>query len=189
MCAPFVCGAAWRNCCAEIRAVPNVERDHILRLFGFHHWATDRVLDALSTVSAAQLDGKWGGSFGTGRALLRHVVGVERLWCDRWNGQSAKVLPDYQATNTGHDFRTEWERIKGDQRRFLDALTPKQLAGDLTYVNIKGETWTYPMSDILVHCANHGTYHRGQLTHLLRDLDLAAPSTDYLIFVDEQKKR
>ena len=167
----------------------NVPRDHILQLFAFHHWATDRVLDALSSASAEQLDRKWGGSFGTGRALLRHVVGVERLWCDRWSGDSAKSLPDYPTTNTGHDFRKEWESTKKDQQRFLAALTPKRLAGDLTYVNIKGETWTYPLSDILIHCANHGTYHRGQLTHLLRDLSLAAPPTDYLIFVDEQRKR
>jgi uncharacterized damage-inducible protein DinB len=165
-----------------------IDRNYVHRLYAFHHWATDLVLDALAAASAAQLDREWGGSFGTGRALLRHVVGVERLWCDRWGGHSAKALPDYPATYAGREFRSEWEKIKKDQQRFIQALTPKQLAGDLTYVNIKGETWTYPFADIMLHCANHGTYHRGQLTHLLRDLGLPAPSTDFLIFADEQRK-
>ena len=165
-----------------------VDRNHVERLYAFHHWATDLVLDALSAASAAMLDRPWGGSFGTGRALLRHVVGVERLWCDRWGGISPKALPDYPARHAGREFRAEWEEIKKDQQRFIQALTPGQLAGDLTYVNIKGETWTYPFADILVHCANHGTYHRGQLTHLLRDLGLSAPSTDFLIFADEQRR-
>ena len=168
--------------------MPSVDRGHVLRLYHFHHWATDRVLDALAPATVEQLDAKWGGSFGTGRGLMRHVVGVERLWCDRWSGHSAKSLPDYPAGCSALEFRGEWETIKKDQRRFLDALTDTQLAGDLTYVNIKGETWTYRFADILAHCANHGTYHRGQLTHLLRDLGLVAPSTDYLIFVDERRK-
>jgi uncharacterized damage-inducible protein DinB len=166
-----------------------VDRNDILRLYGYHHWATDRVLDALATTSADQLERKWGGSFGSGRALLIHVVGVERLWCDRWRGYSAKALPDYPPSYSGKEFRAEWEKVKRDQRAFLDALTPKQLASDLEYVNIKGEQCTYPLADILTHVVNHGTYHRGQITHLLRDLGQSAPSTDYLIFADEQRKR
>jgi len=161
-------------------------QDDILRLYDYHHWATDRALDALAPVSAEQLDRPWGGSFGTGRALLRHVVGVERLWCDRWNGSSPKAVPDYPANCSGDAFRAEWAKIKGDQRRFLDALTDARLKSDLSYVNMKGEHWTYPLAEILMHVVNHGTYHRGQLTHLLRDLGLTAPSTDYLIFIQER---
>lgn len=164
------------------------DRDHALRRYEFHHWATDRVLDALASVTALELDRKWGGSFGTGRGLLRHVVGVERLWCDRLNGTSPKSLPDYPASASGRDFRAEWDKIKADQRSFLQALTPARLAADLSYVNMKGEPWTYPLAEVLEHCVNHGTYHRGQLTHLLRDLGFSAPSTDYLIFVDERRK-
>lgn len=165
----------------------NFERDNILDLYAYHHWATDRVLDTFAVVSAGQLDRPWGGSFGTGRALLRHVVGVERLWYDRWNGVSAKTLPDFPPTFTGLDFGAEWKQIKADQQGFLEELSRDKLAGDLTYVNVKGERWTYPLSEVLFHVVNHGTYHRGQLTHLLRDLGLTARSTDYLIFVEEQR--
>ena len=56
------------------------------------------------------------------------------------------------------------------------------LEESFTYVNLKGEQSTYRFADILVHVVNHGTYHRGQLGHLLRDLGLTPPSTDYLIF-------
>jgi uncharacterized damage-inducible protein DinB len=169
--------------------MPNIDLEHVQRLCAFHHWATDKVLDPLAVATAEQLDRPWGGSFGTGRRLLHHVVGAERLWVDRWNGQSARKLPEYPASFVGRDFRAEWEKIKIEARRFVEKLTAKQLAGDLTYVNMKGEPWTYPLADILVHCVNHGTYHRGQLTQLLRDLGMSAPSTDYLVFVDEGRKR
>lgn len=167
----------------------SVDLEHLRRLYAFHHWATDKAMGALSPVSAAQLDQKWGGSFGTGRALLEHVVGVERLWCDRWSGHSAKALPTFPASHSARDFRAEWEKIEKDQQRFMKTLTARQLDSDLTYSNIKGETRSYPFADILVHCANHGTYHRGQITHLLRDLGLPATSTDFLDFVDNISKR
>jgi len=151
--------------------------------FDYHHWAGDQVFDALAALSAAQLDAPWGGSFGTGRALLRHVVGAERLWVDRWTGTSLKSIPEFPAGHGGRDFRDEWQRVKQDQQRFMASLTPAQLAGKLTYTNTKGETWTYPFAELLRHVVNHGTYHRGQITQLLRDRGLAAPGTDYLVFL------
>ncbi len=175
-----------------VRAKPpmtTIDRDHFARLWTFHQWATDQAFDALAPVLAAELDRQWGGSFGTGRALLRHVVGIERLWCDRLNGQSPKALPEYPTDYGGHEFRDAWQQIRSDQRHVIDALTPRQLASDLTYVNIKGETWTYPLADVLFQCVNHGTYHRGQITQLLRDLGRNAPPTDFTIFLQAEKKR
>jgi uncharacterized damage-inducible protein DinB len=159
---------------------------HFRHLTAFHHWATGMAFDALSPASAEQLDRKWGGSFGTGRALLRHVVGAERLWVDRWNGKVA-TMPQFPATHDGREYASEWRRVAEDQQRFIGALTPARLTEDLTYVNMKGETKTYPLSHILIHCVNHGTYHRGQITHLLRDLELPAPGTDYLFFEPEPR--
>lgn len=168
--------------------MPSFERDQILELFAYHHWATDQVFGALSALSAAQLNEEWGGSFGTGRALLRHVVGVEQLWFERWRGKSPKGLPDFPPTLAGRDFADAWSKVKAEQQEFLEELSRSQLEGTLSYVNIKGEKWTYPLSDVLAHVVNHGTYHRGQLTHLLRDRGLAGISTDYLLFADERRK-
>lgn len=165
-----------------------MERDDILRLYDYHHWAGDRVFNALAALSANQLDQPWGGSFGTGRALLRHVVGAERIWLERWNGYSPKTMPDFPPKSSGKDFRDEWEKVKRDQRSYLDELSRDHLTTDLSYVNLKGESWTYPFAEVLEHVVNHGTYHRGQLVHLLRDLGHAAPSTDYLLFVEERRK-
>lgn len=165
-----------------------MDRDQVLRDFAFHHWATDRVLDAFATVSIERLDRTWGGSFGSGSALLRHVVGVERLWLDRWLGNSPRTLPDFPPTTSGAGFRDEWKKVKAEQQGFLDQLTSAQLAADLAYVNMKGVRSTYAFGEVLRHNVNHGTYHRGQLVHLLRDLGESAPSTDYLLFIEERRK-
>ena len=166
-----------------------MDRDHVARLWSFHHWATDKAFDALAPVTAAELDRQWGGSFGTGRALLRHVVGVERLWIERLGGKTPRTAPEFPATHGGREFRDEWHKIKADQKRYIDGLAQAQLEKDLTYVNIKGETWTYPLRDILFHCVNHGTYHRGQISQLLRDLGKDAPGTDFVVYLQTEKQR
>lgn len=168
--------------------MPSLERDQILEMFGFHHWATDKVLAAFDDVTAAQLDQPWGGSFGSGRGLLSHIVGAEWLWCQRWNGTSPTRVPALPADLDGPGFLAEWKKVRADQQSFLDELSQNRLDGELTYVNLKGQRWTYRLSDILLHVVNHGTYHRGQLTHLLRDLERPAPSTDFLLYMEELRE-
>ena len=164
------------------------DRDFVLDHFAYHHWASDRTLESVAALSVDQLDEPWGGSFKSGRALVRHVVGVEFLWCERWNGRSPKGLPEYPATWSGRDYLKEWKKIRAEQSEYLSRLSRDMLLGELTYLNIKGERWTYHLSEVLIHIVNHGTYHRGQLTHLLRDMGLAAPSTDYTLWVNERRE-
>jgi hypothetical protein len=39
----------------------------------------------------------------------------------------------------------------------------------------------------MVHVVNHSSYHRGQVTTLLRQLGTEAVSTDFLVYYDESK--
>jgi uncharacterized damage-inducible protein DinB len=165
------------------RVTMNIAKDDIARLFKFHHWATGRVFDALAALSSADLDRKWGGSFGTGRGLLEHIVGSDRVWIERLNGNSPKTRPVYPTRYSGSEFRNEWIEVEAEERRFIGSLTPAQLAKDLSYVNLKGEAFTWPLPDVLFHIVNHGTYHRGQITQLLRDLGKDAPATDFTVFL------
>ena len=47
--------------------------------------------------------------------------------------------------------------------------------------------FTRLLGDALLHLANHGTYHRGQVATMLRQLGRKAVSTDYLRFIDAQR--
>lgn len=161
----------------------NTDPKHIRRMMDYHHWASDRVHEALADVTAAELDKPWGGSFGTGRALLRHVVAVEALWLARWLGSSPTALAEYPATAAAKDFRAEWEKSKASQAEFASARTAEQLAAKLNYRNFKGEDISLVLGDTMAHVVNHGTYHRGQLTHLLRDLGRKPVDSDFFVFL------
>jgi uncharacterized damage-inducible protein DinB len=161
----------------------NTDPKHIQRMMDYHHWASDRVHEALGDVSAAELDKPMGGSFGTARALLRHVVGVEGLWLARWLGSSPTALPEFPATYAAKDFRAEWEKSKAKQVDFARGATADKLGGKLNYKNFKGEDISLVLGDTMAHVVNHGSYHRGQLTHLLRELGRKPADTDFFVYL------
>ena len=66
---------------------------------------------------------------------------------------------------------------------FAATVTPEQLEETLEYVNTRGEAKALPMGVVLSHVFNHQTHHRGQATHILRQLGVAEPpSLDLLYF-------
>jgi uncharacterized damage-inducible protein DinB len=51
------------------------------------------------------------------------------------------------------------------------------------YRNSAGDEFDNAIEDILVHVAMHGSYHRGQITMLVRDAGAEPQPTDYIAFV------
>ena len=83
---------------------------------------------------------------------------------------------------------SRWEAVEHDQMQFIEALTPQRLGEELAYINQKGQHCSYLLWQQLVHVVNHSSYHRGQVTTLLRQLGAEAVSTDFLLYFDERSK-
>ena len=71
------------------------------------------------------------------------------------------------------------------QDKFVASLVPEQLQRIGRYTNRKGEVWEYALWRQLYHLFNHSTYHRGQVTNMLRLLEARPAATDFLVFWDE----
>ncbi|MGH9369704.1 MAG: DinB family protein, partial [Thermoanaerobaculia bacterium] len=152
--------------------------EEVAELYAYNRWANGRVLEAASALTAEELSRQIGGSFSSLLGTLTHLVGAEWLWLERWHGRSPRALP---AGFAGlEELRAGLADVEAGQKELLAALTPARLAEKITYVNLAGETWTYALGEMLVHLVNHGTYHRGQVASLLRQLDKKPLSTDYL---------
>ncbi|MGE5275593.1 MAG: DinB family protein [Acidobacteriota bacterium] len=156
----------------------------ISRLFAYGRWANGKMLDSVAGLTAEEFRRPVGGSFGSIHGTLAHVYGADWIWLERWHGRSPRALPSPDEVPTFETLREKWTEVQDRQRSFVEALTPERLAEGLSYANFKGETWTYPLGEALLHVVNHGTYHRGQVTTLLRQLGKPAVSTDYLRYID-----
>jgi uncharacterized damage-inducible protein DinB len=158
--------------------------DQIATLFAYTRWASEKTLEAVAPLSPEELLRAIGGSFGSVQATLAHLYGADWVWLERWHGRSPRALPKAAELESFDALRSRWREVQDGQRAFVETMTPARMDESLTYVNFAGQTWTYPLGETLFHVANHGTYHRGQIATMLRQLGKTAVSTDYLRWVD-----
>ena len=82
--------------------------------------------------------------------------------------------------------RLRREAREVEDKRLMDyaaTVQHDQLETILEYVNTRGEEKALPLGVVLTHLFNHQTHHRGQATHILRQLGVAEPpSLDLLYF-------
>lgn len=162
--------------------------EDIARLFAYNRWANGQTLDSVAPLSAAEFTQPVGGSFGSLQGTLAHIYGADWVWFERFHGSSPRALPAPEELLSFAVLRDRWERVQEQQRAFVEGLTAERLAEPLTYVSFKGDTFTYPLGETLVHLTNHGTYHRGQVATLLRQLGKTPVTTDYLPFLRSLSK-
>ena len=156
------------------------------KLYAYNHWANDRVLGSVSGLSREEFSRDIGGSFGSMWGTLVHIFGVEWLYPQRWKGNSPRALPAADSFPDFEALQAYWNEVRAEQQQFLAGLTEERLQQRVDYINFYGEKYGYPLSDQMRHLVNHSTYHRGQVTLLLRMLGKQPVSTDYLLYFDEQ---
>ena len=68
-------------------------------------------------------------------------------------------------------------------RAYVARLTSADLRRAVHYRNSAGDEFDNAIEDILVHVAMHGSYHRGQVSLLVRDAGAQPQPTDFIAFV------
>lgn len=154
-------------------------------LLSYNTWANGRMLEAVSHLDAEAFSCELGGSYPSVQATLTHMVWAEWLWLERWQDRSPMELFNPSEFPGVGSIRDRWQRVQADQRAFVSSLSDERLQRIGRYTNRKGETWEYALWRQLHHAFNHSTYHRGQVTNLLRLLNAQPIATDFLVYRDE----
>lgn len=151
-------------------------------LFDFDHWATERILDVVATLSEEQYTKNLNSSHGGVRGTLVHYYGAEWIWLQRWKGTSPSALSTEEEIPTFPQLREQWSAVRLELNRFLNSLTEEQLQSPLTYKDLRGNQYTQPLWQQMQHLINHSTYHRGQVVTLLRQLGVKPVATDLIAY-------
>jgi uncharacterized damage-inducible protein DinB len=155
-------------------------------LLEFNYWARDRMFQAVGQLTPEQYTRDLGNSFKSVRDTLVHVYSAEWVWYTRWNGESpttpvpADRYPDLASLHSA------WIELEGQIRSFVDRQSESDAARVFEYRLMNGQPGRSPFWQMLQHVVNHGSYHRGQVTTMLRQLGAApAKSTDLITFYRE----
>ncbi len=156
------------------------------RLYAYHRWANDRTLTAARKLTVEQFHRDLSSSFPSVRDTLVHMVSADWVWLQRWYGHSPNGWAEASALQTVMDIRAKWEEIEDGQAAFIASLDDAALERPLSYTNMAGEPLELPLGAVMQHVVNHGSYHRGQVTTMLRQLGARIEATDLVAFVDQE---
>jgi uncharacterized damage-inducible protein DinB len=155
-------------------------------LIAYHYWARNRILDAVALLSPEQFTREVGGSFGSVRNTLVHTLSAECIWLLRWKGESPSGMLAPEKFADLNAIREAWSTHESRLRAFFDGLDERGIQQSIKYKMFNGEDTTSVLCHMLQHVVNHASYHRGQVTTLLRQLGAAPPkSMDLIAFYRE----
>jgi uncharacterized damage-inducible protein DinB len=160
--------------------------EEIRELYAYNHWANGRMLDATADLPHEELTRDLGSSFPSVRDTLTHMLGAEWIWLSRWMGVSPSGVPVSWDLSTHAAIRDRWRAVEEERSAFLDAQTGASLERVIEYRNTAGEPFSNPLWQMLRHVVNHASYHRGQITTMLRQLGRPAATTDLIVFYRER---
>lgn len=160
--------------------------DEVRTLFDYNSWANQRALSAAEKLSAEQFTRPMGSSFSSVRDTLAHICGAEWIWLERFQGRSPSALPQSGEFQDVSNLREHWREQDERLLSFARALTQAYLDRELEYKALKFGVYRNPLWQSMLHVVNHGTYHRGQVTTLLRQLGAEPLLTDLMHFYRER---
>jgi len=155
-------------------------------LYDYNAWANHRSLEAASALPAEKFVQPMGSSFGSVRDTLAHIWGAEWIWLERFQGRSPSSLPDTTQFADMPSLRKSWDELETRLLGFVRGLTQSDLDRVFEYKTLKFGAYSNPLWESMQHLVNHGSYHRGQVTTLLRQLGAQPIATDLMHFYRER---
>jgi uncharacterized damage-inducible protein DinB len=165
-----------------------LDKPDLIRLFDYTTWANHRALRAGALLSLEDFRKDMGSSHGGVRGTLVHMMSAEWIWLERFKGVSPPRMFDEAEFSDVMALRERWVTIEEHRDAWLGTLTSEGVVQTVRYQNTKGELFKAPLWQLAQHVANHSSYHRGQVTTLLRLLGSRPMNTDMLTFDREKQK-
>ena len=166
----------------------DVNHRHVSELLDYYYWAQERVFAAAESLAAEQFTRDLGSSFPSVRDTLVHILFAECIWYARWQKESmpmpsADIFPDLESVRQAA--RTHEAKV----RALLERLGQDGINQSLEYTSrLDGKDHRSLFWQMFLHVINHGTYHRGQVTMMLRQLGAKPAGTDLIQFYWERER-
>ena len=150
-------------------------------LLDYHYWARDRMLAALEPLPPDRYTRDLGNSFPSVRDTVVHTYGAEWVWYSRWTGNPPTGLPNPEDFPDLAAIRDPWKSQEQKIRLFVGSLGAEGMEREFEYRLFNGQAGTSVFWHMLQHVVNHATFHRGQVTTMMRQLGATPPKSQDLI--------
>lgn len=149
----------------------------------YHQWANQLIIDRILKLPSELHDKKVPGSFPGLQATLLHIWDAESIWWQRMKLQENIIVPSTNFTGGIVEISKSLMFQSRQWQEWISNAQEHMFDHEFIYYNTKKEKFKQSVYQVILHVFNHGTYHRGQLVNILRQLGVdAIPQTDFIIW-------
>ena len=117
-----------------------------------------------------------------------HIYAAEWAWYGRWTGNPPTALLQPEKFADVAALQSGWKDLEREVRAFVHELGPAGMDRRFEYKMFNGQPGSSVFWQMLQHVVNHASYHRGQITTMLRQTGAAPPrSMDLIMFYRERQ--
>lgn len=159
----------------------------LLNYLRYNHWANEKICNYLSGIDEKAHSNGQSAELGVIKKIVLHIADGEQTWQARLNGQN---IPHMHNLHMEDSFAAICDLVTKNSASLIEFIGQKDegfLNANTEYVNLKGKTFTQNNAEIILHCMNHSTFHRGQIISMLRHVGYTDQSaSDFIMFLREK---
>ena len=114
---------------------------------------------------------------------LAHVYAADRVWLGRIRGKPPARFLDPDVDVKLEVLQRDWPALLAQWQAWVDGL--QDASATVAYQDLKGNPFTTPLWQVVLHVVNHGTHHRGQVSAMIRAMGHTPPPLDLIRFYRE----
>jgi uncharacterized damage-inducible protein DinB len=165
-----------------------VKGDHtmkeLLRQFAMYNiWANQKIAELILSLPEEKQKQELPSSFKSLYSTVLHMWDAESIWWQRMKLHERIIVPSENFKGTMQDVSNGLLQQNHQWLDWVNNATDIALEHVFQYQNTKKEQFKQPIYQMILHVFNHGTYHRGQLINMLRQLGIEKlPQTDFIVW-------
>lgn len=161
----------------------------LLQQYASHNaWANLQLTDIIKQLPDEKINQEIVSSFSSIYKTVLHLWDAESIWWQRLKLVEHIDIPSQHFTGNFTELQKKLLQQSAQFEQWVAAANEYQLLHVYAYQSSKTEQHKQPVSQTLLHLFNHGSYHRGQLVSMLRQLGITKiPSTDFNAYFRHKK--
>lgn len=158
-------------------------KDLLKQLAAYNVWASQKILEVINALSEEQQTVTLPSSFPSLQKTILHMLDAENIWWQRLRLMERINRPSENFSSTTADAGAELLSQSRLWEEWVNSATEMAIEHVFEYKTFDGVVYKQPVWQMLLHVFNHGTYHRGQLVTMLRQLGVdKIPGTDFILW-------
>lgn len=160
-------------------------KNYPVEMFHYHAWANQTILGRIKELPSSVLSQEVNSSYPTIAHALNHIYVVDKMWYLVLTGMNMRealqeCMRNADILDSAGGYADRFAQLSEQYREWFRSQPDleQSILLDNPFAGVRQTSY----SEIVLHVANHGSYHRGNVSTMLRQLGHASTMNDYALF-------